>query len=159
MLQGETHSVYFSRSFSSLGTHHAHTFWNFNHTLCCILNHGNTLVQLLHCLLLSSCEPESLKVVVQGPDFWPTPLYIHTISTGWSCWASFATFERPWEFLDPVVNHFTQQTLLCEYLLHWVLLPTKTYNRMQLFNSILLKHGRILTTETSLWTCACASAT
>jgi hypothetical protein len=30
-----------------------------DHALCCMLNHGNTLVQLLHCLSLSSCQLES----------------------------------------------------------------------------------------------------
>jgi hypothetical protein len=35
-----------------------------------------------------------------------------------------------------------QETFLCEYPLHWVLLPTKTHVRTLLFGSILLKLGR-----------------
>jgi hypothetical protein len=58
-----------------------------------------------------------------------------------------------------------QETFIYWYLLHWVLLSTKkkkTHNRTLLFCSIFLKHGSIgsiLTTGSSLWTCACASAT
>jgi hypothetical protein len=39
-------------------------------------------------------------------------------------------------------SHRKQETFICEYPLHWVLLFTKTHNGMLLFGNILLKHGR-----------------
>jgi hypothetical protein len=70
------------------------------------------------------------------------------------------------EFLDPVVNRFTRQTLPTlnrkHFCMNFVciesLRPQKTHNRTLLVAST-LKHRRHLTTKSSLWTCACASAT
>jgi hypothetical protein len=62
VLQGQAHSVHLisSRFFSSLVTHCAHTSRTSNdRALCCMQNHGITLVQLLHCLLSSFCQLES----------------------------------------------------------------------------------------------------
>jgi hypothetical protein len=40
-------------------------------------------------------------------------------------------------------SHHKQETFLYEYLLQWILLPTKkAHNRTPLFGSTLLKHGR-----------------
>jgi hypothetical protein len=39
--------------------------------------------------------------------------------------------------------------------LHWVILLKKTHNRTLLFGSIHSSRVAIMTTETSLWTCAC----
>jgi hypothetical protein len=64
-------------------------------------------------------------------------------------WESFST--QLWTALRDKSFLRKQVTFLHEYLLHWVLLPTNTHNRTLLFGS--------LTTETSLWTCACTSAT
>jgi hypothetical protein len=38
-------------------------------------------------------------------------------------------------------SHYKQETFLYEYLLHWVLLHTKTHNRVLVFGSTLLKHS------------------
>jgi hypothetical protein len=46
--------------------------------------------------------------------------------------------------------------------LHWFLFSPqkkKTHDRTLLFGRITFNHGPIFTTETSLWTCAWASAT
>jgi hypothetical protein len=43
--------------------------------------------------------------------------------------------------------------------LHWVLLSRKSHNRTLFFSSKLCEHSRHFDTETSLWTCACASVT
>jgi hypothetical protein len=61
-------------------------------------------------------------------------------------------FRMFWrEFLDPVVNRFTRQTLpivnrkhffMNIFFLHWVLLPTKSHNIKLLFGSTSLKLGR-----------------
>jgi hypothetical protein len=71
------------------------------------------------------------------------------------------------EFLDPVVNRFTRQTLPTVNRKHFFMniLSTKsfclrmTHNRTLLFSRIVLKHGRHFDYETSLLMCACASAT
>jgi hypothetical protein len=64
--------------------------------------------------------------------------------------ASSATFERPWGNFSAQLwtalsdKHFTlrkQETFRYERPLHWVVLPTKTYNRTLLFGITLLKHG------------------
>jgi hypothetical protein len=60
MLQGQIQSVFFSWSFSSRGTHWGTLFeTSVDYALCCMINHGITLVQLLCCLSLSSCHIES----------------------------------------------------------------------------------------------------
>jgi hypothetical protein len=72
-------------------------------------------------------------------------------------WVASATSAPPFQPLRhqrnvcyPVVNRFTrktllhrkQETLLYEYPLHWVLLPTKSHNTTLLFGSRFQKHGR-----------------
>jgi hypothetical protein len=70
------------------------------------------------------------------------------ISTGQPGWASSATLERAWENLCTQLwtalhyKHHRKQKHYYEYPLHWVLLPTKMYNRTLLFGSILLWYGR-----------------
>jgi hypothetical protein len=39
-------------------------------------------------------------------------------------------------------SHSKRETFLCEYILHWVRLPTKTHNRTTLYGTTLIKHGR-----------------
>jgi hypothetical protein len=56
-------------------------------------------------------------------------------------------FERiPGPSCEPIyatnTSHREQETFLYEYPLHWVLLASKTRNRILLFGSILRKHGR-----------------
>jgi hypothetical protein len=53
-------------------------------------------------------------------------------------------------------SHRKQETFLCIYRFHWVLLSTKKPHNWTLsFSSIHLKHGR----HFDYWKCACASAT
>jgi hypothetical protein len=61
MVQGEAHSVHFLTDPSVFWAPTMRTIFQASndHALCCMLNHGNTLVQLLHCLSLSSCQLES----------------------------------------------------------------------------------------------------
>jgi hypothetical protein len=72
------------------------------------------------------------------------------------------------EFIDPVVNRFTWQTLpnlnKKYFFMNILRIETlgphkKTHNRTLLFGSILLKHGRHSDYSNQLWTCACASVT
>jgi hypothetical protein len=57
MLQGQIHSVHVFSIFQFSGHPPCALSESSNdHALCCMLNHGNTLVQLLHCLALSSCQ-------------------------------------------------------------------------------------------------------
>jgi hypothetical protein len=62
--------------------------------------------------------------------------------------ASFQPLRHQRNVCHPTVNRFTHQTLpiqklvLYEYPSRWVLLPIKMHNRMLLFGSTLLKHGR-----------------
>jgi hypothetical protein len=97
---------------------------------------GNTLVQLLHCLSLSSCQLESTPP--------PTAQLLQSQSqqgdlVGHHLWLSTSLSE----FFDPAVNHFTHkhETFLYKYPSHRVLLPIKMHNRMLLFGSILLRHS------------------
>jgi hypothetical protein len=95
-------------------------------------------MQLLHCLLLSCVSWNQLTVAPVA------------ISTEWPGWTWSATFERPWENFSAHLwttyvthtSHSKQEIFLCEYPLHWVLLPTKE-KRMTilLIGSILLEHG------------------
>jgi hypothetical protein len=62
MLQGQTHSINFFLILPSVlwsHTMHTHFKTSNNRTLCCMLNHGDTLLQFLFCLSLSSCQFES----------------------------------------------------------------------------------------------------
>jgi hypothetical protein len=146
MLQGQTHSVQliFSRSFSSLGTHRAHTSETSNdHALCCVLNHGHTLAQWLHCLSLSSCQLEStfapsLQLFLtqsQRGDLVGHHLRLSIV---------LERISRPSHEPLYATNtfHRKQETILYEYTLHWVLLSTKSHKRSLIFGSSLLKYGR-----------------
>jgi hypothetical protein len=101
MLQGQTHSVRFFRSFSSLGTQRAH-FPKLQ-----TLNHGNTLVQLLHCPTLSSCQLTQLL-----PPLHSCFCRNENRAARSGIIGDFRASLR--EFLDPVVNrlrdkHFPPQ--------------------------------------------------
>jgi hypothetical protein len=127
MLQGQIHSVHliFSRSFSSVGTHRAILSETSNdHALCCMLNPGNTLMQLLHCLSLSSCQLESTL-----PPGEQSLLSQQGNLVGHHLWLSNVLDRISWLSCEPlyVTNtfHCKQKTLLYEYPLHWVLLPTE----------------------------------
>jgi hypothetical protein len=105
---------------------------------CCMLNHGNTLVQMLHCLsiILLSAQINS--------SIWCT-LSSVAISMGRPGQASSASSQLRCELLSVAnTSQHKQETFLYEYPLHWVLLPTKTQNRTLLFSSILLQHGHHL---------------
>jgi hypothetical protein len=57
-------------------------------------------------------------------------------------------------------SHRKQETFLYDYPLHWVLLPTKKRTTERCSSVGYSSNAvAILSTETSLWTCACASAT
>jgi hypothetical protein len=84
-----------------------------------------------------------------------------------SLWAK--SLPQTWLFLDPVceplyatnTSHRKQETFLEEYPLHWVLLPAKKKRRTERCSSVIHASSTvaILTTETSIWTCACTCAT
>jgi hypothetical protein len=124
MLQGPTHLD----NFFSILKFSGHTPLTFSetsnyHTLCCVLNHGNILVQLLHCL----CYPVSLKHLSQLLHSCSCCIINRVTWLGIIChfWMSLR------EFLDLVVNcatnisHHTQETFLYEYLSIRVLLHIK----------------------------------
>jgi hypothetical protein len=67
---------------------------------------------------------------------------------------SWPSCEPPYTTNSP---HLKQETVLYKHFLHWSLSPTKTRNRTLFFGSILLSKVAILTTESNLWTCACAA--
>jgi hypothetical protein len=114
----------FSQSFSSVGTL---SKTSNDHALYGMLNHGNTLVQLLHCIALSSCQLESTlpptaqlllsqswQGHVVGPHLWLSN-FLERISRP-SCELLYATNT----------SHCKQETFIYKYLLHWVFsLPTK----------------------------------
>jgi hypothetical protein len=58
--------------------------------------------------------------------------------SGISC--NFLTTQL-WTALRDDTSHRKQETFLCEYPLHWVLLPRKTHIRTLLLGSIVLEHG------------------
>jgi hypothetical protein len=125
-----------------------------DHALCCMLNRGNTLVQLLHCLSLSSCQLESNFLSQSQQD----DLVGHHLRLSYvlerislpSCEPFYATNS----------SHRKQETFLYEHPLHWVLLSTKRRTKERWS---LVVHSSstvaILTAETSLWTWTWASAT
>jgi hypothetical protein len=106
-----------------------------------------TLIHLSH-----RVETRSIEV------FWllsqPFPyarfnFFVLEIISGPSCELLYATNT----------SHCKQKTLLYEYTLHWVLLPTKSTIERCSWVVNTSSMIAILTTETSLWTCACASVT
>jgi hypothetical protein len=96
-----------------------------HHALCSILSHGNTLVQLLHCLSLSSKQLDStlppaaqlLLSQTQEGDLVGNHLRLSNALekiSGPSC-----------ELLYPRnISQRKEETFLYEYSMHWVLLPT-----------------------------------
>jgi hypothetical protein len=145
-----------------LGTHRGHTFQNFKRS--CIMLYGKPWEHP------SAAAKLSTVVLLSAPNL---PTHCRVASGAISTWrpgrASSATFEISLrEFLDPVLKRFTRQTLptvtrkyffLYEYHSHWVILPTKSITE----RFFLVVHPSsvvaTLTTETSLWTWACVSAT
>jgi hypothetical protein len=146
-------------SFSSLGTHCAHTIQNFERS-CTMLyakpwEHTSAVATLSIVLLLSARINSSTCCTVASVTAW----------TGQPGWPSSATFECPWEFLDPVVNRFTQKMLPTINTKPFFInipciesfCPQKTHNTTLLFGGILLKHSHHF--DYNLWTCTCVSAT
>jgi hypothetical protein len=72
-----------------------------SHSLCCMLNHGNTLVHLLYRPSSSFCRLESVLP--------PTTQLLLSQCLQGNLVRHHLQLSN--EFLDPVVNHFTQQTL------------------------------------------------
>jgi hypothetical protein len=113
-----------------------------NHILCCMLNHGNTLMQLLHCLSLSSCQLDSAL---------PPAAQLLCCNLNRATWSGIICDFRTslTEFLNPVVNRFTQQILPTMNRKHvfvdiLTLSPfahKRMHNVMLLFNGILMKHS------------------
>jgi hypothetical protein len=142
MLQGQTHSVTFSQSFSSLGTCHAHTFQNFKWSRIMLYvkpwEHHSAVTTLSTIILLSAQINSSTPCTVASA----------ATSTGHRGWASSVTFECPWENTLPSckllyainTSHRKQETFPYEYPLQWVLFPTKKSNITLLLGSAPLKH-------------------
>jgi hypothetical protein len=108
-----------------------------------VLNHGNTLVYLLYCISLSSCQIEStlpppawllLFQPQQGNLVGHYPWISNVLESlsGRSCELLYATNSC----------YRKQEAFFYEYPLHWVPLPTKAHKRTLLFGNIPLKHGR-----------------
>jgi hypothetical protein len=108
-----------------------------------MLNHGNTLVQLLHYLSLTSCESD-----------WTLPTAAQLLLSQSQQGNLVGHQLRLSNVLERIYRHNCeplyatntsrrkQETFLYEYPLHRVLLPTKTHNRILLFGSTHLNHGR-----------------
>jgi hypothetical protein len=114
-----------------------------DHALCCMLNHGTTVVQLLHCLSLSSCQLQSTL-----PSAAQLVLSQFNRATSSGIIYDFRKSLR--EFLDPLLNYFTRQTLPTVNRKHFInkiwiksFCLQKTHNRTVLFDST-LKHGHHL---------------
>jgi hypothetical protein len=96
------------------------------HALCCMLNYGNTLVQLLHCLSLSSCQLEStlptaaqlLLSKSQQGDLVGYHLRLSNV-------LETISWPRCEQIYATITSHRKQEIFLYEYFMHWVLLPTK----------------------------------
>jgi hypothetical protein len=115
--------IIFSWPFSSLGTH----------ALRYMLNHGNTLVPLLHCVSLSFCQLRStLPPVAQ--------LLLSQSQQGGlvrnHLQLSNALLRNSQPCCEPLyainTSHHKQETFLYECPLHWVLLPTKIMHNSKL---------------------------
>jgi hypothetical protein len=108
-----------------------------------MLNHGNTLVKLLHRLSLSSCHSEStlphpaelLLSQVQQGDLVGHHLRLSNV------------LERvPRPSCEPLyatnTSHRKQEIFLYEYQLHWIYFFFTNAQQMMLSGSTLLTHGR-----------------
>jgi hypothetical protein len=141
MFQGQIHSVHFFLDPSVLWAPTVRTLseTSNDHALCCTLNHGNTLVLLLHCLSLSSSQLEStlspaaqlLLSQSQHGDLVGHHLRLSHI---------FERISRPTyeQTLPTVIGEHYFMNILCIGSLS----PQKTHTRKLFFGSILLKHGR-----------------
>jgi hypothetical protein len=117
----------FSRSFSSLGknTMRALPETSKDHSICCMLNHGNTLVQLLHCLSsfshLESTVPPAAQLLLSHYQQGGLEGYHMLV------WNVLERHSRPSCELLYATNtsHRKREIFLYEYSLHWVILPTK----------------------------------
>jgi hypothetical protein len=116
-----------------------------NHALCCTLKHGNTVMQMIDCLLLSFHQLNEL---------------FHSLNICFSCnlnkgtwWSIIYNFQTPLrEFLYPFGNCFTLQTLPTvnrKYFFMDIICieafcppPQTKHNTMLVYDSTLLKHGR-----------------
>jgi hypothetical protein len=148
MLQGQTHLVHLI--FSNFFSFWAATVFTLSETsndyaLCCVLNYGNTLVQLGYCLFLSSCRLEStlppaaqlLLLQSQLGDMVGHHLTFSNVLekiSRLSCEQFYATNT----------SYRKQEIFLYEYPLHCLLLSTKIHNITLLFctTRTLFKHGR-----------------
>jgi hypothetical protein len=162
MLQEQTHSVYFFIDSSVLWETTVRTLseTSNDHALCCMLNHGNTLVQLLHCLSLSSCQLEStlppavqlLLSQTQQDDLvghcFQFSNFLEKISRP-SCEPLYARNTSP----------LKEETFLYEYLCTESFCPQKSTRERCSSTVHSLSTVAILTTATSLWTCACVPTT
>jgi hypothetical protein len=114
-----------------------------NHALCCKLNHGNTLVQLLHCLSLSSCQPKptlpsaAQLLLSQSQQGDLVGHYLRRLK-------ALERISQP--NCEPLyatnTSHRKLESFLNEYPSPQVRLPTRTHNSTLLFGRILFKHGR-----------------
>jgi hypothetical protein len=122
-----------------------------DHAFCCMLNHGNTLVQLLHCLSVSSCQLDSTLA--------PTAQLLMSQSQERDLMGIICGFRTPFrEFLDSVMSPFMRQTLPTVDRKHFFMnifcidsfCPQKTHNRTLLSGVYSFGMVSILTTEISL---------
>jgi hypothetical protein len=143
MLQEQTHSVNFFFDPSVLWAPTVRTLseTSNDHALCCMLNHGNILVQSLNCLSLSSCQLEStlttpaqlLLLQSQQGDLVGHHLRLSNILER-ICQPSC----EPLYMTNTTVNrkHFSGYIFCTESFC-----SQKTHNRLLLSCGILLKHG------------------
>jgi hypothetical protein len=106
-----------------------------------MLNHGNTLVQLLHCLSLTSCQLEStLPPAAQ--------LLLSQSQQGDLVGYHLRLLTSLRQFVNKVMSRSTRRTLPAVNRKHLFMhrfcieyfLPQETQNRTSIFGSILLKH-------------------
>jgi hypothetical protein len=116
-----------------------------DHALCCVLHHGHTPVQLLHCLPLSSCQiewtlpPASQLFLSQSQQSYLVRHHLRLSNL-------LERISRPSceQLYVTNTSHRKQETFLNEYPFHWDLMPTKEkHNKTLLFGNILLKQGTI----------------
>jgi hypothetical protein len=138
MLQGQTHSVHFFSILRFSGPHCAHTFWNFKRS--CIMpyakpwEHPSAVATLPIVILLSAWINSSTRCTVASV----------TISTGWPGRGIICIFWQSWkEFLDPVVNHSTRQTLPTVNRTYFFIntFALSPFVHKNMHKRMLLKHG------------------
>jgi hypothetical protein len=110
-----------------------------DHALCCMLNHANTLVQLLHCLSLSSCQLKSTPPAAQlllSQSEYGYLVVLGRISLP-SCEPLYATNT----------SHRKQDTFFRNILRIYSFRLKETHKRTLLFRTAPLKHGLHLNTR------------